>query len=111
MRVSFISRYCIAVIAFAAVILSVAFIAAADAEQADVAHPYQSVDLVLDQASGSFRFFVGKHEVARLDTRGLHVRGEINVGGPVTHIGRDGFDHLVVTDGSDEVSVAPETMP
>lgn len=47
----------------------------------------QTVDLVLDHGSGSFRFFIDGSEVARLDRDGLRVRKDIEYGGSLTNSG------------------------
>lgn len=54
----------------------------------------QTVDLVLDHSSGSFRFFIDGSEVARVDREGLHVRKDIEYGGTLTDTGIDHFDRM-----------------
>lgn len=52
----------------------------------------QLVDLVLDQAGGSFRFLIDGREVARIDRDGLHVRESIEYGGTITATGREYYE-------------------
>ena len=54
----------------------------------------QTVDLVLDHGSGSFRFFIDGREVARIDRDGLRVRNDIEYGGTITNTGVDHFDRM-----------------
>lgn len=51
-----------------------------------------AVEMVVDQATGSFQFLIDGREVARISESGLHVRGSIEYGGTIVDIGGDHYD-------------------
>ncbi|MBA4173805.1 MAG: hypothetical protein C0511_14425 [Hyphomicrobium sp.] len=54
--------------------------------------PSETVAIIEDHDSKSFRFVIEGKEVARLDQSGLHVRESIAYGGAITDVGIDNYD-------------------
>jgi hypothetical protein len=57
------------------------------------------VVLIEDQAHAAFRFMIDGHEVARLDSEGLHVRHSIDYGDTLTDTGTAYYDSHAMVQG------------
>ena len=55
--------------------------------------PSETVAIIEDHNSKSFRFLIEGKEVARIDASGLHVRESIAYGGTITDTGGKAYDH------------------
>lgn len=56
----------------------------------------ETVAIIEDHNSKSFRFVIEGKEVARLDESGLHVRDSIEYGGSISDVGVDQYDEALV---------------
>lgn len=52
----------------------------------------QSLQIVQDEQTQSFRFVIEGEEVARIDKQGFHVRNDIEYGGAVSDVGVGSYD-------------------
>lgn len=84
-----------AITLFAVIAVGVAVPVSAD-EHSALQQTRQSVDMVLDHATGAVRFYVDGQEVARIDRDGLRVRDDIEYGGTITDTGRDYYDAAAI---------------
>lgn len=63
------------------------------------------VEILTDQAAGLFRFVIDGKAVAILDSKGFHVRGDIDYSGSLSDNGEAGF--MAINAQSGEVTNAP----